>query len=1165
MFDAIPVRPRVHPRFAGFLAGITLLAVGASPGWALPLITDAVVTEGLDAAELPPKFTGQTFDHPNEGAGFLVPLFGEDVPCFNDRNHEWNGASAEVPIPDYLVGGEYLMFPNDDRENNPYQVVITVSEEVDVYLLIDNRHPDGDNTTPPNLDSTMLWVTEDGWQPVLNGLNRNLDPSVPDEVGADEGGDGVGPGLGLNQWSSVYHRRVPAGTVTLGTAENPGRNMYGVVVTRVPGSVNNPPEIANVTPADNTLFYAAASGLSFTARTVAPNNLPAANLKVLLNGTDVSGNLTVAGDALNRTATLGGLVANTLYRARLIAVDQAGRGSTNDIVFDTFSASALAVEGEDYDHGGGGFETSATPGAYAGLAGVRDTDYHNNNRTAPTANYRTGDFVSVATAGDAVRAAFGDGAITDYQVNALQAGDWFQYTRSYTAGAYQLYLRASSGGVQSVRLDRVSGGVPTPVGTFFIAPPARAAFGYAPLADAAGRPVEVRLSGNETLRLTAVSANVNLGFNYLLVVPAGAEASAGYASAAMPEPGSAAVAPDAVVRVHLATGSSAAAPSGVTLNFDGANVTSASTVTPTAAGVLVTYDPPGDLELGRTYPVAVAFGNGTAAPVSAEWAFTTVSNLVVLPANFGSAPGSGQTPGFQLKIRKAPDYNFSGTAFTLANTTARAEQQLADELIDPDTLEPYFNEAAGPSGDGRATASVINFDQLAASVGYFPNDVEFPHVDLGVSPDPNNMAMEVTAYVEFTAGIHRLGVRSDDGFQVTTGPTFAEATQVLGVFQGGRGDGLPAGATEFDVQVEAAGVYPIRLIWYEGNGGARLEFYSVNRETQVRTLLNDSGPGALKAFTARTVVVNVPTVAMTSPAQGFRYPNGPADVTLRADASVLGSQIAQVEFLSGTNLVGASTTAPYQWTWTGVPAGRYTVTARATDVRGLSKDSTPVSFQVGTPIGVNFQAASAEVPEGYLPDYGDVFDDRGNGYSYGWDVDNLANARDRNDARSPDERYDTFNHMQKPQPAGSVWEIEIPNGRYNVFAVAGEAANIDSVFNVQAEGVTVAAGTPTDTVRFAEGQAAVNVTDGRLSIGNGPGAANNKIAFVEIYALPAETVPPQIAPPVVAAGNLTVTWSNGGTLESAPSPAGPWTSTGDSDGSYTEPTSAGAKFFRVRR
>ena len=123
------------------------------------------------------------------------------------------------------------------------------------------------------------------------------------------------------------------------------------------------------------------------------------------------------------------------------------------------------------------------------MAGVRETDYHNNNQTGATANYRTGDFVSVAAAGDVVRPAYSGGAATDYQVNALQAGDWLQYTRSYVAGAYQIYLRASTAGAQSVRLDRVSGGVATPAGSFFLQPPAAAAFGYGVLTDATGRPV----------------------------------------------------------------------------------------------------------------------------------------------------------------------------------------------------------------------------------------------------------------------------------------------------------------------------------------------------------------------------------------------------------------------------------------------------------------------------------------------------------------------------------------------------------------------------------------------------------------------------------------------------------------------------------------------------
>jgi hypothetical protein len=71
---------------------------------------------------------------------------------------------------------------------------------------------------------------------VLNGLNRTADPSIPDEIWVDEGADGVGPGQGINQWSSVYVREVPAGTVSVFDPDNAGRNMYGVVITAVPSA-----------------------------------------------------------------------------------------------------------------------------------------------------------------------------------------------------------------------------------------------------------------------------------------------------------------------------------------------------------------------------------------------------------------------------------------------------------------------------------------------------------------------------------------------------------------------------------------------------------------------------------------------------------------------------------------------------------------------------------------------------------------------------------------------------------------------------------------------------------------------------------------------------------------------------------------------------------------
>jgi glucose/arabinose dehydrogenase len=149
-------------------------------------------------------------------------------------------------------------------------------------------------------------------------------------------------------------------------------------------------------------------------------------------------------------------------------------------------------------------------------------------------------------------------------------------------------------------------------------------------------------------------------------------------------------------------------------------------------------------------------------------------------------------------------------------------------------------------------------------------------------------------------------------------------------------------------------------------------------------------------------------------------------------------------------------------------------------------------------ISINFQPAASPVPAGYLADGGLVYGTRGNGQTYGWTIVNADQTRDRNASNSPDQRYDTLTHFQKPANPDAIWEIAVVNGTYRVRIVSGDASNFDSVFRTTAEGVLVVSGTPTTSTRWIEGTSTVVVTDGRLTIRTGAGASNNKICFVEI-------------------------------------------------------------------
>ena len=93
---------------------------------------------------------------------------------------------------------------------------------------------------------------------------------------------------------------------------------------------------------------------------------------------------------------------------------------------------------------------------------------------------------------------------------------------------------------------------------------------------------------------------------------------------------------------------------------------------------------------------------------------------------------------------------------------------------------------------------------------------------------------------------------------------------------------------------------------------------------------------------------NPPTVSLTSPSSGSSY-SAPASITIAASAGDSDGTIAQVDFYSGSTLLGSDVAAPYTVTWNSVPAGNYALTAVARDDRGATTTSAAVSVTVTAP------------------------------------------------------------------------------------------------------------------------------------------------------------------------------------------------------------------------
>ena len=83
-------------------------------------------------------------------------------------------------------------------------------------------------------------------------------------------------------------------------------------------------------------------------------------------------------------------------------------------------------------------------------------------------------------------------------------------------------------------------------------------------------------------------------------------------------------------------------------------------------------------------------------------------------------------------------------------------------------------------------------------------------------------------------------VNSDDGFEVTVG---MDKCVSLGQFDGGRG----ASDTLFLFTVTQPGIYCFRLLWFEGGGGANVEWFTVNADGS-RALVNGAQTGSLMSY-----------------------------------------------------------------------------------------------------------------------------------------------------------------------------------------------------------------------------------------------------------------------------------------------------------------------------
>ena len=390
-------------------------------------------------------------------------------------------------------------------------------------------------------------------------------------------------------------------------------------------------------------------------------------------------------------------------------------------------------------------------------------------------------------------------------------------------------------------------------------------------------------------------------------------------------------------------------------------------------------DPP--MEVGSNYTLnacayCTGFGIGVSdllgAAVNPNPAYVTFVALPTFPDNPDSitllVTNNVMAPLQPTqKMLRGFDCRMAQSALPILSTGDRNDLGDAEKML----AGTYPNQGANTAGKPCfVETGIINYNWETTTYGHIQPDKPIPGL-VQDGPSTINIAMEALAYINLKKGLYRFGVNSDDGFRVTgaTSATDPRNTNVWGVFNGGRG----SSDTWFDIYAPKDGLYPVRLIWENGQGGANVEFTVYDLLTGAVTAINADdglltyrptstptitapadfsvftdgmGQYSLADITGRFTVANdgcggTLTMSQTPPA-GTMLGLGPTTVTVIAMTSNGASNYAQV-VLTVLPTVGSVVTPDFTY---GLPPGASTSGSAFVD-QGILKLTVAANGQVG--------------------------------------------------------------------------------------------------------------------------------------------------------------------------------------------------------------------------
>ena len=345
-------------------------------------------------------------------------------------------------------------------------------------------------------------------------------------------------------------------------------------------------------------------------------------------------------------------------------------------------------------------------------------------------------------------------------------------------------------------------------------------------------------------------------------------------------PGRSTVSPTPTIKITVEDGQSAVLSNSITLKIDSQPVTPS--ITKTGTTTTITFINAAVLPSLSIHTVSLSYSDNASPPhaLGTQWDFA-VGAYIGLPADAAQSPGPASVRGFVVRTAQAPADAF------VQNNYLRALQQLDGTLLDTNGV-PFVNMALpGPNPDGSYNVDdVIAFELNGNPLNAFPNTTTspFPGIPGDDGVNTANFALEAVAYLDLKTGQYTFGVDvaidrvdvqaggDDDGYRLYVGPNPRDLFSNLAGQFARTGDNFNdrQNTNDFTVTVRKEGIYPFRLIYWQNGHGANLAWYSVDRATGEKILINDpNDPRAIKAYRVSSApAASGPYVAEISPTPG---------------------------------------------------------------------------------------------------------------------------------------------------------------------------------------------------------------------------------------------------------------------------------------------------------